>query len=236
MSTVLKCILVDDEPPAIRLLEKFVEKIAFLDCIGTFTSAIAALKAIEENDIDVVFLDIQMPEITGIQLSKIIGTKVKVIFTTAYPQFAIEGFELNAVDYLLKPISFERFYTAALKIKEMAGVTKAVLEDDIYFFLKTDGKNNFKKVMLNDINYIEGSGNYVSVYINLARVITHNTLLYFKENLPASNFVQIHKSFIVSLRHVSKIENDVLWIGDVQLPIGNTFKKNFFNRIAEKRI
>ncbi|MEE9363669.1 MAG: response regulator transcription factor [Cellulophaga sp.] len=235
MSQTLKCIIVDDEPPALRLLEKYVLQVPFLECIATFTNPLEALKEIEAQEVDLVFLDIQMPEITGIQLSKILNKQVKVIFTTAYPQFAIEGFELNAVDYLLKPIDFDRFYTAVQKVKTETVTIESAVSDACFFF-KTDGKNNYEKVHLNDISHIEGLKNYVSIYVRSKRIITYNTLKYLQENLPTAQFVQIHKSYIVSLQHIDKIENDLLWIGDKELSIGNTFKKAFFERIAERRI
>lgn len=236
MNKQLTCIIVDDEPPAIRLLEKYVAKISFLELRATFTNPLEALLSLEKGDIDLVFLDIQMPEISGIQLSKIINQKTKVIFTTAYPQFAIDSYEVAAIDYLLKPIDFERFYKAVLKILKKETIVKNSYQKDDFFFFKTDGKNKFSKVFLNDILYVEGLKNYVSIYLKDERIITYSTLKHINENLPSSNFIQIHKSYIISIKHINKIDNDVVWIHKKELPIGNTYKKLFFEKIANNQL
>jgi len=240
MSKLIKCIIVDDEPAAIRLLEKYVAKVSFLHLDNTFTKPLEALAYLEKNTIDLVFLDIQMPEITGIQLSKIMTRNTDVIFTTAYSEFALESYNVSAVDYLLKPIEFERFYKAVSKLQEVAlrsssDVRQNQKEDDFFFF-KTDGKNKFAKVFLKDILFVEGLKNYVSVQLKNEQIITYNTLKNLRENLPETQFFQIHKSFIISLKHIDKIDNDSVWIGTRQLPIGNTYRKAFFNTIADNQI
>lgn len=232
----LTCIIVDDEPPAIRLLEKYVAKVSFLELIGTYTNPLDALQHIEKKGVNVVFLDIQMPEITGIQLSKIITTKTNVIFTTAYPQFALESYEVDATDYLLKPITFERFYKATLKIQEKEIPSLTVSKEEEFFFFKTDGKNKFSKVFLGDIQYIEGLKNYVSIYLQNERIITYSTLKSIKENLPKAKFIQTHKSYIISIKHINKIDNDSIWIQKKELPIGNTYKKFFFETINNNKL
>lgn len=226
------CVIVDDEPPAIRLLEKYVDKVSFLTLKKTFTKPLEALSFIESNKIDLVFLDIQMPEITGIQLSKIINDDVHIIFTTAYPDFAIESYNVSAIDYLLKPIEFERFYQAVKKItsKEKTSVSQPKQESD-YIFFKTDGKNKYTKVFLNDIQFFQGLKNYVSVQLQGEQIITYSTLKHYKETLPSSDFIQIHKSYIISIKQIDKIENDAVWIDEKQLPIGNTYRKSFFEKI-----
>ena len=226
------CIIVDDEPPAIRLLEKYVDKVPFLKLEKTFTKSLQALSFIESNLVDIVFLDIQMPEITGIQLSKIINKKVQIIFTTAYPEFALESYDVSAIDYLLKPIEFERFYQAVKKVlpKEGNSGTKNTNEKE-YIFFKTDGKNKFTKVFLEDILFVQGLKNYVAIQQKESEIITYNTLKNVKEMLPKEDFIQIHKSYIVSLKHIDSIENDAVWIQGKQLPIGNTYRKDFFKKI-----
>lgn len=226
------CIIVDDEPPAIRLLEKYVDKVPFLKLEKTFTKSLQALSFLESNSVDLIFLDIQMPEITGIQLSKIINKKVQIIFTTAYPEFALESYDVSAIDYLLKPIEFERFYQAVKKVlpKEANVVLKNSNEKE-YIFFKTDGKNKFTKVFLNDILFVQGLKNYVAIQQEDSEIITYNTLKNLKEMLPEQNFIQIHKSYIVSIKHIDSIENDAVWIQGKQLPIGNTYRKNFFEKI-----
>ena len=137
---LIRCLLVDDEPPAIRLLEKYVNNVPFLELVATTTSSLEALSLIESKSIDLVFLDIQMPEFTGIQLSKIINNKIKIIFITAYPEYALESYKLNAVDYLLKPFEFERFYEAVLKVKNSSSSINIEVQTEAYLFVKTDGK------------------------------------------------------------------------------------------------
>ncbi|WP_425657617.1 LytR/AlgR family response regulator transcription factor [Tenacibaculum ascidiaceicola] len=239
MSKQLTCIIIDDEPPAIRLIEKYVTKIPFLEVKNTYSNPLEALIEIEKGIIDLVFLDIQMPEITGIQLSKIITNKTNIIFTTAYPQFALESYDVSALDYLLKPFDFDRFYKAVLKTHKKTTNSynkKNSRVEEKYFFLKTDGKNKFSKVFLDDILFIEGLKNYASVYLKNERIITYSTLKSLVSSLPENNFIQIHKSYIISIRAIDKIENDSLWIQKKELPIGNTYKKSFFEKIASKQL
>ena len=240
MSELIRCVIVDDEPAAIRLLEKYVAKVSFLHLENTFTKPLEALAYIEKNTIDLVFLDVQMPEITGIQLSKIMTKNTKVIFTTAYSEFALESYNVSAIDYLLKPIEFERFYKAVSKLYENTTnshqETQQHQKEAPFFFFKTDGKNKFVKVFLNDILFVEGLKNYVSVQLQDEQIITYNTLKNLRENLPETQFIQIHNSFIISLKHIDKIDNDSVWIGNRQLPIGNTYRKAFFNTITDNQL
>ncbi|MEQ6124377.1 LytTR family DNA-binding domain-containing protein [Pseudotenacibaculum sp. MALMAid0570] len=237
MKKEFTCIIVDDEPPAIRLLEKYVGKVGFLKLEKTFNKSLQALSFLENNPVDLVFLDIQMPEITGIQLSKIINKKTHIIFTTAYPEFALESYDVSAIDYLLKPIEFERFYKAVKKLlpKENESVIEKSNEKE-YIFFKTDGKNKFAKVFLKDILFVQGLKNYVAIQQNSSEIITYNTLKNLKEMLPKKNFIQIHKSYIVSIKHIDSIENDAIWIQDKQLPIGNTYRKEFFEKINQNEL
>ncbi|NDP23001.1 MAG: response regulator transcription factor [Paludibacter sp.] len=235
---VLKCLIVDDEPPAIRLLEKYVSKVSFLELIATTTSSLEALSKIEEGNIDLVFMDIQMPDLTGLQLSKIVKGKTNIIFTTAYPQFALQSYEVDAIDYLLKPFEFERFYEAVLKVKNtfQAEVKEVPKEVNDFIFIKTDGKNNFEKVYVNDICYIEGLKNYVAIHLKDKQVITNNTLKSIEDFLPASEFVKTHKSFLVSLRHITKTDSLSVYINGKSIPIGDTYKKELFEIIQKKKL
>ncbi|GGG88311.1 DNA-binding response regulator [Polaribacter pacificus] len=234
----IKCLLVDDEPPAIRLLEKYISKIDFLDLVYATKSSLDALSYIEQEGVDLVFLDIQMPELTGIQLSKIIQGKTKIIFTTAYPQFAIESYNVNAVDYLLKPFEFERFYQAVLKVKENAQAIeiKEQPNKDPFLFVKTDGKNNFEKVYVKDICYIEGLKNYVAIHLIDKQIITNNTLKSIDEFLPSQEFVKVHKSYIVSLAHIQRTDSLSVYINNKALPIGDSHKKLFFETIQKMKL
>ncbi len=236
MSKHIRCVIVDDEPPAIRLLKKYVEKVSFLELVTTTTNPLEALQILETETIDLVFLDIQMPNLTGIQLSKIIKKHIKIIFTTAYPQFALESYDLNAADYLLKPFDFERFYKAIKKVE----VTKDTIEKQSalndFVFVKTDGKNNFEKVKINDILYIEGLKNYVALHLKNTQIITYNTLKNIKENLPDSVFVQIHKSFIISILHIEKTTSSTIHINTKELPIGDTYKTALFTVLNNHKL
>ncbi|QLC65692.1 response regulator transcription factor [Flavobacterium sp. LPB0248] len=234
-----KCIIVDDEPPATRILENYIGKVNFLEKVGVFNDSLKALEFLNSQSVDVIFLDIQMPQLTGLQISKIISKDIKVIFTTAYPDFALEGFELNAVDYLLKPIAFERFYQAVSKLNsepkiEVSSTSNSTAPD--FLFIKTDGKNKFQKVFLNDVLYVESLQNYVCIHTVKQQIITHSSLKNVVESLPEKDFIQIHKSYVVSLQHVESTDNFSVFINGKELPIGATFKEAFFDKIEENKI
>lgn len=239
MSKVLTCIIVDDEPPAVRVLQKYAGQLPDLDCVAVTNSPIEALQLIEQHQPDILFLDIQMPELTGIQLSAILKDRVKIIFTTAYAQFALDGFELNAVDYLLKPISFDRFIRSVEKVRNQAQSVEnneRKPEQEAFFFVKTDGKNRFKKIRLDEICYLESIKNYVILHTENEQVVTYNTLKYFEENLPAGQFVKIHKSFLVSLHKIEKTDTNEVWVLGKELPLGDTYKNDFFEKINRKML
>lgn len=236
MKTHLNCIIVDDEPPAIRLLEKYINKVTFLELVTTTTNSLEALQILEKEEIDLVFLDIQMPKLTGIQLSKIVSEKTKIIFTTAYPQFALESYNLNAVDYLLKPFDFERFYKAVSKISVLKKEIKSATNREELLFVKTDGKNNFEKINISDILYIEGLKNYVAIHLNNKQIITYNTLKHISDSLPKYNFIQIHKSYIVAIHHIEKTSSIAVQLNGKDLPIGNTYKRSFFDSIGKSKL
>ncbi|MBQ0736310.1 LytR/AlgR family response regulator transcription factor [Aquimarina celericrescens] len=235
MNTI-RCVIVDDEPPAIRLLKKYVEKVSFLELVTTTTNPLAALQILEQEEVDLVFLDIQMPNLTGIQLSKIIKKQIKIIFTTAYPQFALESYDLNATDYLLKPFDFERFYKAIKKVTlDGKSLTNQNLIND-FVFVKTDGKNNFKKIKISEILYIEGLKNYIALHLKNNQIITYNTLKGIKDSLPSTDFVQIHKSFIISIHHIEKTTSSTILINNKELPIGDTFRVKLFELLNSYKL
>ncbi|MGN7811218.1 LytR/AlgR family response regulator transcription factor [Flavobacterium sp. 22076] len=232
-----KCIILDDEPPATRILENYIGKVSFLEKTEVFNDSLKALEFLNTQSVDVIFLDIQMPQLTGLQISRIISKDIKVIFTTAYPDFALEGFELNAVDYLLKPISFERFYQAVSKLNTQS---KTVVSNQNnlpdFLFIKTDGKNKFQKVFLNDILYVESLQNYVCIHTSKQQIITHSSLKNVIESLPENNFIQIQKSYVVSLKHLESTDNYSVYINGKELPIGAAYKEAFFDKIEENKI
>ncbi|WP_264551836.1 LytR/AlgR family response regulator transcription factor [Flavobacterium sp. N2038] len=232
-----KCIIVDDEPPATRILENYIGKVHFLEKAGVFNDSLKALEFLNTQSVDVIFLDIQMPQLTGLQISRIISKDIKVIFTTAYPDFALEGFELNAVDYLLKPISFERFYQAVSKLNtESKTIVSNQNNAPDFLFIKTDGKNKFQKIFLNDILYVESLQNYVCIHTAKQQIITHSSLKNIIESLPENDFIQIHKSHVISLQHIESTDNFSVFLNGKELPIGATFKDAFFDKIEENKI
>ncbi|KQB37795.1 LytR/AlgR family response regulator transcription factor [Flavobacterium aquidurense] len=231
-----KCIIVDDEPPATRILENYIDKISFLEKEGVFNDALKALEFLNTQSIDVIFLDIQMPQLTGLQLSRIISKDIKVIFTTAYPDFALEGFELNAIDYLLKPIAFERFYQAVSKLKAEPKTEFVSNNSPDFIFIKTDGKNKFQKLFLDEILYVESLQNYVCIHTLKQQIITHSSLKNVIESLPENNFIQIHKSFVIALKQIESTDSFSVFINGKELPIGATFKDAFFDRIDQNKI
>ena len=233
----LKCIIVDDEPPATRILENYIGKVSFLEKTAIFNDALKALEFLNTHSVDVIFLDIQMPQLTGLQLSRIISKEIKVIFTTAYPDFALEGFELNAVDYLLKPIAFERFYQAVSKLNGDSK-TEVISNNNSadFIFIKTDGKNKFIKLFLDEILYVESLQNYVCIHTGNQQIITHSSLKNVVESLREKGFVQIHKSYVVALKHIESTDNFSVFTKGKELPIGATFKDAFFEKIEENKI
>lgn len=231
-----RCIIVDDEPPATRILENYIGKVSFLENIGVFNDSLKALEFLNSQSVDVIFLDIQMPQLTGLQLSKIISKEIKVIFTTAYPDFALEGFELNAIDYLLKPIAFERFYQAVSKLNSEAKVEVVNHSVNEFIFIKSDGKNKFQKLFLNEILYLESLQNYVCIHTLKQQIITHSSLKNVIESLPEKDFIQIHKSFVVALKQIESTDSFSVFINAKELPIGATFKDAFFERIDQNKI
>ena len=243
---MIRCLVVDDEPLAIDILEDYISKIPFLSLTKSFQNPIEALSEVQEGNIDLVFLDVQMPELTGIQFLKIANGKCKVILTTAYPQYALEGYELNVLDYLLKPIAFDRFYKAAQKAKEsicnipaaavsveiLPPAPQAIIND--FIFVKTEYK--IQKIYLNDILFIEGLKDYISIYTKNDRIITLQSMKKIDEALPDHLFVRVHKSYIVALDKIESIERSRIAIADKIIPIGDTFRDYFFKMIEDKNI
>jgi len=237
---MIRCLAVDDEAYASDIIASFVNKTPFLELVGTTTNPFEALNMVQENKVDLVFLDIQMPELTGIQFLKICGDKCKVILTTAYPEYALDGFDLNVVDYLLKPISYERFYKAAQKAQQIIlpaqnEVVSSPGQVNDFVFIKGDTKNKFIKVNYNEILYIEGLKNYVSVYTANQRIITYQPLRELETQLPHPPFYRVHKSYIISLEKIKMIDGNALYIGDQSIPIGDTYREAFFKIVREKK-
>jgi DNA-binding LytR/AlgR family response regulator len=229
----IRCLIIDDKPLAIDILADYTQKVPFLELAGTTTNPIEGLSIIREQNIDLVFLDIQMPELTGLQFMKIAGKQCKVILTTAYSKYALDGFEHDVIDYLLKPIAFERFYRAAEKAKQIIckPTEKITIRPSIetrpeYLFVKTE--HRIQKVNLKDILFIEGLQNYISIQTPNERVLSLQTLKKTEESLPMKDFVRVHKSYIVALRHISAIERSRIFIGDAIIPVGDNYREGFY--------
>lgn len=235
MTKEIKCIIVDDEPPAIRILEKYVSQMPGIACITSTTKAIEVLELVDAHKPDLLLMDIQMPGLTGLQLSTLLKDKVQIIFTTAYPDFALKSYDLEVVDYLLKPIPFERFVKAIEKAREKLSLkTASESLPNESFFVKTNGKNQFKKVNLSEICYLESLKNYVVLHTESEEIITYNTLRYYIDNLPNMQFIQIHRSFLIRLDKIEKTDTDSVWVLNKELPVGDTYKTQFFEQINKR--
>ncbi|MFB6342103.1 LytR/AlgR family response regulator transcription factor [Saccharicrinis sp. FJH62] len=224
-----KCIIVDDEPLAQALMKDHVSKLEDFELVGVCSNAMEAMTALHNNKIDLMFLDIHMPQISGIEFLKILKNPPKVIFTTAYREHALEGFELDVVDYLLKPITFERFLKSVNKFYQTKSDTVQVNEgikgpDDSYIYVKEN--KMVKKIPLKDILYIEGYSEYVRIYMPDKRIITKASLTELENKLPADDFLRIHKSYIVSVPHITAFSASIIEIKEKELPIGRNYKNS----------
>jgi len=248
----LKCIAVDDEPLALDIIEDYISKVPFLELIKRTENAIEALQIVQSGGIDLVFLDIQMPDLTGIQFLKIANNKASYILTTAYSQYALESYDLNVSDYLLKPIAFDRFYKAVEKVHKQhqkdnitpeaaapapavaAPVSTSVQPVQDFIFVKTEHK--IQKIELDEILYIEGLKDYISIYTKAERVITLQNMKKMEETLPSKQFIRVHKSYIISLDKIESIERSRITICGKIIPIGDTYRDEFFKYIENKNI
>ncbi|MDB5022460.1 MAG: response regulator transcription factor [Mucilaginibacter sp.] len=231
MSDKISCIITDDEPFARKGLQGYVEKISFLDLKGLCQDALQLSNLLQQHPVELLFLDIQMPHITGVEFLRAIRNPPKVVFTTAYEQYAIEGFELDVMDYLLKPISYERFLKAAWKAKDYFALKAQPGNAVPYLFLKANGK--LEKITFDDILFIEGMENYVAIHLENKRIITHITLKALLEKLPAKQFIQTHKSYIVAINKVETIEGNTLHVQKHQVPVSKYLREEVFQRIVK---
>lgn len=228
---MIKTIVIDDEPLAMQLVSDYVRKTAFLELCGTFDNPLNALEFIEKNIVDLIFLDIQMPDITGIDLAHVIGNKAKLVFVTAYERYALEGFRADAVDYLLKPFGYDDFLKAALKARRLLETTVnsqvQKVEQDDFLFVKSAYK--IRKIKYEEIIYIEGLKEYVKIFLgnNPNPVLSIMSLKNLEEKLPASSFMRVHRSYIVNLKHISTIERSRIIFGRISIPISDQYKDHF---------
>jgi two-component system, LytTR family, response regulator len=233
---IINSIAVDDEPLALNIIKNYISQISFLKLQKTFSDGISVLDYLSNNDVDLIFLDIEMDKLSGTQLLKTLKKKPKVIVTTAYRDYAIDAFDLEVTDYLLKPFSFERFLKAVERtrnlINESKDHTNIKVNEKEYIFVKHNGK--MLKINFCDILYIEAMNEYISIKTNSGNVMTLQSMKSIEKALPESKFARIHKSFIVSLSKIDFIEGQLLVVANKKLPIGNKYKERFFEIISLK--
>ena len=230
----IKCIIIDDEPLARKGLKEYILDVDFLSLAGEFDNPLHATGIVQSGEAELIFLDIQMPKITGLEFLKSLQHPPPVIFTTAFPQFALEGFELNALDYLVKPISFERFFKSALKAKEYYEVRRQFQAESggqvaDYFFIKAD--NKLVKIMLTEVLFVEALQNYVSIQTTSQKFITYLTFKSVEEYLPSDRFIKTHKSYIIAADKVDSIEGNNIRVGNHDIPISRNMKEEVMEKL-----
>lgn len=239
----ITCLVVDDEPLARNLLTDYVNKVPYLSLIKACTGPLEAMEELRKNSVDLLFLDVQMPEVTGISFLKSLQKKPYVILTTAYSQYALEGYELDVTDYLLKPITFERFLKAVDKVSQrMSGSSTTTVEKVIttteqtpsYIFVKDGTK--LVKIRWEDILYVEGLKDYVTIHTRQQKVVSLQRMKTLEEQLPAEKFIRIHNSYIVALDAIDSVHKDKVQIGQTFIPVGDTYKKSFKEFLDDKQI
>ena len=246
----LTCIIVDDEPLAVKLLESFVAKTPDLELLGSFTDSVEAINAIKEQKPQLLFLDIQMPDLNGMELAHMIPAETRVIFTTAFKEYAVESYEVKALDFLLKPIRYNKFIAAVEKAREWFGRNPIEVTNDTTdaiknnsaevpstIFLKVDGE--YRQISLSQILYVSGLKDYVMFYLEGERkpLVTHLTMKSVEEMLPTTQFMRVHRSYIVALDKIRSVDrNDCIYIGDEIIRVTDAFRENFINFLQSKFI
>jgi two-component system, LytTR family, response regulator len=231
----INCIAIDDEPLALLKLEGFINKLPDLNLVRTFDNAIDAIGWLKENHTDLIFLDIQMEQLTGIQFLEATGSESWIIITSAYDQYAIKGFDLNVTDYLLKPFSFQRFVQSVNKVMEFYSLKtndkNLAPGNESFIFVKTEYR--LERVDLDNILYIEGMKDYLRIICSDKKIMTLQSFSKIEETLPSKKFCRVHKSFIVAIDKIKSVERGVIIIADKRIPVSNTYKENFFSKIKQ---
>lgn len=230
----LNCIIIDDEPIARKLLQEYIEETDFLILAGTAENPLKATSLINDNDIDLIFLDINMPKMNGLQFLRSAVNLPMVIVTTAYGQYALDGFEMAVVDYMVKPFSLERFLKATQKALELKTLRSKPTQTADHFFVKCEGK--IEKVHYNELLYIEGMANYVTLHTLQKKMVVYLTLKGIQEQLPANQFLQVHKSYLVNTSHINAIEGHQLILGGVKLTIGPNYADAVLDRMLKGKL
>ena len=227
---MINCIAIDDEPFALGIIENYALQIPFLNLIEKFSNPMDAIQLLKTQKIDLIFLDIQMPQISGINFLKSINTDAKIIFTTAYDKYAVESYDFAAADYLLKPFSFERFLKSVQKVMDGKGPVNN--EKNEYIFVKSGAK--YINVLLTDILYVEGLKDYVIIHLKDKKIVVLQTMKSMEEKLSAQSFIRVHRSFIVSLKKIDSVDGSFVKINNNEIPIGDSFRDAFQKALKER--
>jgi DNA-binding LytR/AlgR family response regulator len=235
---ILNCLIIDDEPLARKGLKEYIADVDFLNLAGEFDNPLKANQALTQQEVHLIFLDIHMPKISGIDFLKTLQHPPLVILTTAYPQYALEGFDLSVLDYLLKPISFDRFLKAVLKAQEVynsrqPSASNVQTQKDDYIFIKAD--NKLVKLAYNEIVFVEALQNYVAIHTNEKKYITYLTFKSIEENLPSSLFIKVHKSYLVAVDAITGIEGNEILAGTHHIPISRNLKEEVMEKLLKGR-
>jgi two-component system, LytTR family, response regulator len=234
------CLVADDEPQARSIIEAYIQELPYLTCVAACKNAFEVLATLQNTAVDILFLDIKMPNLTGLNMVKTLEKRPKIIFTTAFSEYAVEAFELGVVDYLMKPVSFERFLKAVnrcISTSSTPSVSEPILapqlrkEEDFIFF-KTD--RTFIKVLLNDICFLEAYGNYVKVHLTDKTWVVSEKISTICDNLNAAEFIRVHKSYIVSLSKIEQLENNIITLKKMQIAVSDTYRKVFLEAFKER--
>ena len=230
----MKCLVVDDEPLARKGLEDFISQTPFLEHTQSFSSAIETIEFLKSNTIDILFLDIQMPDVTGIELLHALTNPPQVIFTTAHREFALEGFELNVVDFLLKPYSYSRFLRAVNKVASANEKENKQQEQRHHIFIKCDGM--IVKILIDDITFIETAKDYVQIHTVHDKYLTLVSLKLIEEELPKEKFIRVHRYYLVALKHITKLEGNLIYINQHRITISRALRNQVYNTIIGNKL
>lgn len=236
--TTVRCCVIDDEPLAAQLIAGYIDKTPFMEQCGVFSSAQDAVKMLLEDDIDVVFLDIQMPQLNGMELAKIIPPRCRIVFTTAYDRYAMEGYAVNALDYLLKPINYEEFTRAANKALQWVSMRQAGEASRAREYIMVKSEYKLVQIPVADILYIEGLKDYVKIYVDggTRPVMTLMSMRTLEQNLPDGQFLRVHRSFIVNTAKIKVIERNRIVFGNTYIPVSDTYRQSFAEFVDSRQL
>lgn len=229
---MIRCLIIDDEQPAINVIAAYIEEVPYFDLVGATRNPLEGLQLIHEQQVDLLFLDIQMSGLTGLELMQALNGKCKVIFTTAYDQYALEGFELDAIDYLLKPVHFPRFLKAAQKAQRILEPLKKEQAEPDFIIVQGDTKGKLIKIDMADIDYIEGMRNYVAIACGTRKILSLMNMKDLEDKLAGKNFVRVHKSYIVPVANIASVNLNIIRLKrnhEVEIIIGNAYKARFMD-------